>query len=68
MSYRFSNWPYLLAFDPEKAKKQIRRAYEQTRGNAREAARTLGISEASFYRYAKRLHLKLVRSEVKEKP
>jgi hypothetical protein len=67
MPYRFSDWPYLLRFAPQTAMKRILEAYRKTGGNARAAAGVLAISEPSFYRYARRLRLKLIRAEVKGK-
>lgn len=50
MSFRLTEWAYLVRYKPEQAKRKILRAYEKTKGNAVQAAKELDVSHRQLTR------------------
>lgn len=54
MTYRSTRWPYLIQYDPDRARAQVLAAYREA-GSAAGAARILGLSIRSLQRAVSQL-------------
>ena len=48
--FKVTRWPYLMRFEPVRARKLILGAYRRKKGNAVQAAQALGMSHRSLTR------------------
>jgi hypothetical protein len=57
MAFRATPWPYLIQFEPDKARTRILEAYVQMKGNATHAAIALETSHSALMRMVATLDL-----------
>jgi hypothetical protein len=55
VSYRLTRWPFLIAEQPEKARRELNAALRKADNRAHVAAKALGLSRDSFRRYCAKL-------------
>ena len=57
MSYRTTEWPWLIIANPDEARARMLKAYKAAYGNITAAAKLLGVSRRTWYYCAKKLSL-----------
>lgn len=57
MSYKFTDFPYLLQREPEELKQTIFRTLREYRGNVSQTSEVFGITKKQFYNYIHRLEI-----------
>ena len=57
MSYRGTDWPYLIRNQPSDVRSALVKAFRVSDCNVGDAAKLLGISRTGFYLYMKKLNM-----------